>query len=128
MQDGHEISFFEEGEPIIDGDPGDLKFKISTAPHSMFRRDGNHLHYDMTISLVDALVGFDTTIDHLDGHKVTVSSTSVTTPGMVKKIVGQGMPIYDRAKKYGDMWIHFTVAFPSSLTDKQKKAIKDNFA
>lgn len=128
MREGHEISFFEEGEPIIDGDPGDLKFKIKTAPHAKFRRDGNHLHYDMTISLVDALVGFDTTIDHLDGHKVKVSSATVTKPGAVKKIVGQGMPHFEKANKYGDLWIHFTVEFPNSLSDAQKKAIKDNFA
>jgi len=62
MRDGHEISFFEEGEPVIDGEPGDLKFRVATAPHPLFTREGNHLHYQMTISLVDALVGYDTTV------------------------------------------------------------------
>jgi DnaJ-class molecular chaperone len=62
MSDGQEISFFEEGEPVIDGEPGDLKFRVTTAPHLLFTREGNHLHYQMTISLVDALVGYDTTV------------------------------------------------------------------
>lgn len=29
MKDGQEITFFEEGEPVIDGDPGDLKVWLS---------------------------------------------------------------------------------------------------
>jgi DnaJ family protein B protein 11 len=28
MRDGHEYPFLSEGEPHIDGDPGDLKFII----------------------------------------------------------------------------------------------------
>lgn len=128
MRDGQEISFFEEGEPVIDGEPGDLKFTVKAAAHPKFRRDGNHLHYEMTISLLDALVGFETTIDHLDGHKVTVASTKVTKPGETKKIASEGMPLYERAKKFGDLWIHFTVAFPATLSEQQKKVIKENFA
>lgn len=127
MKDGQEISFFEEGEPVIDGEPGDLKFKIKTAAHPLFRRETNHLHYEMTISLVDALVGFQTTIDHLDGHKVKVSATGVTRPGDTAKIANEGMPWFERANKYGDMYIHYTVDFPKVLTEAQKKVVRDTF-
>mmetsp|Transcript_25606 Transcript_25606/g.35363 ORF Transcript_25606/g.35363 Transcript_25606/m.35363 type:complete len:354 (-) Transcript_25606:234-1295(-) len=127
MKDNQEISFFEEGEPVIDGEPGDLKFKIKTAPNKKFRRDGNHLHYEMTISLVDALVGFELTVEHLDGHKVPIKSTKVTKPGDVVKVAQEGMPLYDRAKKFGDLFIHYTVAFPKSLTEAQKEVVKKTF-
>ena len=53
-----QITFFEEGEPLIDGEAGDLKFVIVTAPHARFQRRGNDLLYSATISLTDALVGF----------------------------------------------------------------------
>ena len=33
MVDGHEYKFIGEGEPHIDGDPGDLILKIKTLPH-----------------------------------------------------------------------------------------------
>ena len=52
--------FFEEGEPLLDGEPGDLKFVLRTRPHARFRRAGNDLQHNLTISLVDALVGFST--------------------------------------------------------------------
>lgn len=38
----------------------------------MFERRGDDLYTNVTISLVEALVGFDMDIVHLDGHKVKV--------------------------------------------------------
>lgn len=54
--------FFEEGEPLLDGEPGDLKFVVRTRPHKRFQRDGDDLKYNLTISLVDALTGFSTKV------------------------------------------------------------------
>lgn len=36
----------------------------------MFERRGDDLYTNVTISLVEALVGFEMDIVHLDGHKV----------------------------------------------------------
>lgn len=36
----------------------------------MFERRGDDLYTNLTISLRDALVGFETEITHLDGHTV----------------------------------------------------------
>ncbi len=52
--------FFEEGGPLLDGEPGDLKFVLRTLPHARFERAGADLRHNLTISLVDALVGFAT--------------------------------------------------------------------
>ena len=49
---------FEEGEPQIDGEAGDLKFVVITQPHKRFQRVGDDLRYNATISLMEALVGF----------------------------------------------------------------------
>ena len=57
-----EIVFFEEGEPLLDGEPGDLKFHVKTRPHQSFERDRSDLKYNLTISLLDALVGFSTEV------------------------------------------------------------------
>ena len=52
------IVFFEEGEPLIDGEPGDLRFVVRTRPSQTFRREGNDLWMQYNITLEDALVGF----------------------------------------------------------------------
>lgn len=51
MVDGQETLFVAEGEPHMDGDPGDLKIKIRTAPHPRFERKGDDLYTNITISL-----------------------------------------------------------------------------
>lgn len=38
--------------------------------HPVFERRGDDLYTNVTISLVEALVGFEMDIVHLDGHKV----------------------------------------------------------
>ncbi|CAN6469176.1 unnamed protein product [Victoria cruziana] len=123
MQDGQEIVFYEDGEPIIDGEVGDLKFRIQTAPHHQFRREGNDLHMTVTITLLQALVGFQKTIKHLDEHPVDIGTKGITKPKEVRRFKGEGMPLYMSSKK-GDLYITFEVLFPTSLTEDQKAKIK----
>ncbi|KAF3521315.1 hypothetical protein F2Q69_00049744 [Brassica cretica] len=127
MKDGEEVSFYEDGEPILDGEPGDLKFRIKTAPHARFRRDGNDLHMTVNITLVEALVGFEKSFKHLDEHEVDISSKGITKPKEVKKFKGEGMPLHFSTKK-GNLFVTFEVLFPSSLTEDQKKKIKEVLA
>ncbi|CAI9767850.1 unnamed protein product [Fraxinus pennsylvanica] len=119
----HEVVFYEDGEPIIDGEAGDLKFRIHTAPHDGFRREGNDLHTTVTITLVQALVGFEKTIKHLDDHLVDISLKGITKPKEVRKFKGEGMPLHFSNKK-GDLYVKFEVLFPTSLTEDQKTKIK----
>ncbi|PSR94722.1 DnaJ protein like [Actinidia chinensis var. chinensis] len=123
MQDGHEVVFYEDGEPIIDGEAGDLRFRIRTAPHDRFRREGNDLHTTITITLVQALVGFEKTIKHLDENPVDISTKGVTKPKEVRKFKSKGMPLHYSTKK-GDLYVTFEVLFPTSLTEDQKTKIK----
>lgn len=57
MTDGAEQRFTAEGEPHTDGEPGDLRLRIQTSPHSIFERRGDDLYTNVTISLADALAG-----------------------------------------------------------------------
>lgn len=127
MRDGQEIVFYEDGEPTVDGEAGDLKFKIYTAPHARFRREGNDLHTTVTISLRDSLVGFEKSIPHLDGHSVAVGSKGITKPKEVRRIRGEGMPVHLSTSK-GNLFVTYEVLFPSSLTEEQKRKIKEVFA
>ncbi|KAG4917259.1 hypothetical protein JHK87_054816 [Glycine soja] len=122
MQDGQEVLFFEDGEPIIDGESGDLRIRIRTAPHDLFRREGNDLHTTVTITLVQALVGFEKTVKHLDEHLVDISTKGITNPKQVRKFKGEGMPLHMSTKK-GDLYVTFEVLFPNSLTEEQKTNI-----
>ncbi|EGD80533.1 chaperone protein dnaJ [Salpingoeca rosetta] len=112
MVEGQELVFTAEGEPHIDGDPGDLKFRIRTQKHPRFQRSGNNLLTNVTISLRDSLVGFSMEIEHLDGHKVTVERKGITPHGTVHRIKGEGMMQYDNNLVIGDLYITFDVHYP----------------
>ena len=43
---------------------------FQTRPHPKFERRGDDLYTNVTVSLVDALNGFEMDLVHLDGHKV----------------------------------------------------------
>jgi len=124
MVNGMEHKFVAEGEPHTDGEPGDLVLQIRTYNHPLFERKGDDLYTNITISLVDALSGFEMDIEHLDGHKVHVSREKITWPGARIRKKGEGMPNYENNNLFGTMYITFDVAFPKGeLTDSDKAAI-----
>jgi len=115
-----ETQFYGEGEPEIDGDPGDLKFVYNVLRHKTFERKGNDLYMNMTISLVDSLTGFETSITHLDKRQVKIKRTEVTWPGMKMRIKNEGMPDYRDNTRKGYLIITFDVQFPrGSFSDTE---------
>ncbi|KAF4518647.1 hypothetical protein B566_EDAN005974 [Ephemera danica] len=125
MTDGQEQRFVAEGEPHMDGEPGDLVLRIRTMPHKRFERRGDDLYTNITISLQDALVGFSLEIEHLDGHKVQVSRDKITWPGARIRKKGEGMPNYENNNLHGTLYITFDIEFPKSeLSDSEKEAIQ----
>jgi len=122
MTDGMETKFIGEGEPHIDGDAGDLIMHIKTMPHSQFERRNDDLYCNVTLSLVDALSGFDFEIEHLDKHKVRLTRHHITWPGARIRKKGEGMPNYDNNNLFGTMYITFDVAFPKGELSAEDKA------
>ncbi|GAM22337.1 hypothetical protein SAMD00019534_055120, partial [Acytostelium subglobosum LB1] len=124
MADGQTIKLDGMAEEAPDTTPGDVIFKIVQVPHPQFTRAGDNLHYRMAITLLEALTGFDKTIEHLDGHKVRVHRETVTRPGFVMDIEHEGMPHHSFPSQTGALYIEFTVIFPTELTAEQQSAFK----
>lgn len=123
MTDGMSTRFVAEGEPHIDGEPGDLVVNIRTQPHQRFERRGDDLYTNMTISLLDALTGFEATIQHLDGHEIKVSRDKVTWPGARIHKKGEGMPNYENNNLFGKLVVTIDVAFPKGELSAENKEI-----
>lgn len=49
--DGQQVRVRGEGEPHMDGDPGDLVVILQTSPHTVFTRRGDDLYTNVTLSL-----------------------------------------------------------------------------
>lgn len=123
MADGQEQIFVGEGEPHIDGEPGDLKFRVKVHKHPVFERRGDDLYTNVTISLQEALIGFEMQITHLDGHKVQISRDKITWPGARIRRRDEGLPNYNDNNKKGILYITFDIDFPKgnfSVEDQHK--------
>jgi DnaJ-class molecular chaperone len=105
MPDGTELTFPRASEQSPDTVPGDVILTLRQQAHSRFkyshyhplvisplpmitmgvvsinRRKGHDLHYEHTISLKEALLGFRHSVQHLDGRQVELKSDAVTPPG-----------------------------------------------
>jgi len=124
MEHGHEIAYFGEGEPMVDGEPGDLRVVLRLQPHQVFERRGADLYTNLTISLEDAMTGFSTSVKHLDGHSVQIERTAVTWHGFKMRVKNEGMPMLQDNTKFGSMIVTVQVAFPKQeLTQAQKDQI-----
>lgn len=71
---GDTIILPKEAEQVPDLALGDLVFTIKQKPHGTFKRVGNNLFIDLTLTLEESLLGFQKTVKHLDGHIVTIKN------------------------------------------------------
>jgi len=124
MQDGEKITFSQQADEAPDTTPGDLVFRLVTVPHKRFVRKGDDLHYPLTITLLEALVGFSKKIKHLDGHLVEIKREEVTKPGQVITIDDEGMPNHSYPSQTGKLLVEVTVKFPATVTEDQKEGFK----
>jgi len=125
MPDGYQIRFPQAADETPDTIPGDITFTVVTNPHPRFRREGNDLYYTLQISLLEALVGFDKTIEHLDGHLVPLKRNRITVPGYVGRINNEGMPQHEFPSQRGHLFVTHEIVFPKSLTEAQKQAFRE---
>ncbi|VDM94976.1 unnamed protein product [Thelazia callipaeda] len=125
VDEGQTQTFSGEGEPHIEGQPGDLIFVTRIEKHPVFERRGLDLYTNITISLQDALNGFRMEITHLDGHKVEIVRNKITWPGARIRKKDEGMPSFVDNNKKGILYITVDVDFPhGELTSEQKEVIK----
>merc|ERR1719161_2940772 len=73
----HKITLREMADEHPNADPGDVVFVLKEQEHPLFKRRGADLFIERTISLVEALCGFELELTHLDGRKLLIK----TSPG-----------------------------------------------
>ena len=120
-KDGDRIVFEEATDESPGAKAGDLVLKVRALKHEFFEREGDDLSMTMRIPLVDALLGFRTTVEQLDGRTVVVEKESVTSCGSQMRIQGEGMPIPGKSGEFGDMVVKFVVDFPSSIVGGENR-------
>jgi DnaJ-class molecular chaperone len=92
--------------------------------HPRFKREADNLVYTANITLKEALTGTTVEVLTLDNRTLRVSVTELVSPGYVKLVRGEGMPLQKSPDQKGDLYIKFNVVFPRTLTDSQKAQLR----
>jgi len=109
----------------------DLIVKIKEKKNNSFKRvNKNDLIYIHEISLAQALNGDPVRLTTLDNRKIAISIDEIISPSTVKKVPGEGMPIYkkelsvrDLEIEKGDLYIKFHIIFPEYIDPVRKMEI-----
>jgi DnaJ-class molecular chaperone len=115
-----------EGEPGKGGAAnGDLHVIVRVAEHATFRRDGQDVHSDHTISFTQAALGAIIELPTLDGP-VKMRIPEGTQPGRVFRLRGRGIPQSSgKNAPRGDHLVHVQLAVPTELTPRQRALIEE---
>ncbi|MEM5564307.1 molecular chaperone DnaJ [Psychroserpens sp. AS72] len=100
------------------GISGDLLVVIEEKEHATLKREGDNLHYDLYVSLPDAVLGSSTEIDTVTG-KVRIKVDAGVQSGKILRLRGKGIPSINGYGS-GDLLVHVNVWTPKTLNKEQK--------
>jgi len=118
--DGMQLKVSGKGnEAPGNGISGDLLVAIEEKKHPTLQREGDNLHYDLYISISDAVLGGSKEIDTVTG-KVRIKIEPGVQSGKILRLRGKGIPSINGYGK-GDLLVHINVWTPKSLSKTQKE-------
>lgn len=100
------------------GPDGDFYLHIHVATHPDLERRGEDLYRTLQVEVQDAVLGSQLEIRTLKGS-IKLKIPALTENGKVFRLKGQGMPWYDKAGEYGDMYVTVSLKLPSNLSDAE---------
>lgn len=124
IENGMRLRVAGEGEAGERGaSTGDLYVQVHVKPDSRFKRDGDDIISEITITYGLAALGGKVEVPTLEGSAV-VKIPAGTQPDTVFRLRGKGMPRVDRYGS-GDQKVVAQVKVPEKLTKKQVELIKE---
>lgn len=118
--DGMQLKVSGKGnEAPGNGVSGDMLVAIEELDHDSLQREGDNLHYDMYVSLSEAVLGGSKEIDTVTG-KVRIKIESGMQSGKILRLRGKGIPSINGYGK-GDLLVHVNVWTPKTLSKAQKE-------
>jgi len=124
IEHGQQIRYQGMGDNSVpSARPGDLLVNVFVRPHPTFRREGDSLIVEKTISVWEALLGVSVEIATLDKKTLNITIPPGTQPETVLSCRGEGIPNM-RSKARGNMLIKIKVNIPKNLNAEQIETIR----
>ena len=124
IYDGQRIRLSGRGGPAPQqgGQRGDLYVEIRVRAHKTLTREGDLILSEVTIPMVDAVLGTEVDVETVDGM-ITMKVPAGTQPGTNFKLSGHGAPRIGREER-GPQIVTINVESPKKLSRKQKELME----
>lgn len=123
VEEGMQLNISGMGnEAPMGGVAGDLLVVIEEEAHAELKRDGQHLHHETFISMVDAALGSTIEVPLIEG-KAKVKVEPGTQSNHTLRLRGKGLPSVN-GHGNGDILVHLMVWTPSHLSKEEKAALE----
>ncbi len=120
VEEGMQLKVTGKGNDApANGLAGDLLVLIDELPHDTFVREGNHLHYDLYISIAEAALGISKELKLVDG-KARIKLDPGIQSGKTLRLRGKGLPSLN-GYGLGDLLVHINVWTPKTLNKEQRQ-------
>eukprot|EP01097_Dermamoeba_algensis_P003494 TRINITY_DN241_c0_g1_i1.p1 TRINITY_DN241_c0_g1~~TRINITY_DN241_c0_g1_i1.p1 ORF type:complete len:420 (+),score=122.40 TRINITY_DN241_c0_g1_i1:57-1316(+) len=129
---GEKIVFYGDGDQEPGGQAGDLVVILQEKKDDEYPnlvREGKDLIYLHTLTLVEALCGFEIHFKTLDDRTLIIRSDKegdIKKPGDYICVEGEGMPVYKSPGLKGNLYIKLDIKFPDpeQLPKKKREELK----
>ncbi|CAM9756118.1 unnamed protein product [Pylaiella littoralis] len=121
---GHTVTFGGKGTEHPNKKAGSVRVVAVQSPHPRFEREGADLVYKKSISLMDALLGFERMLTLLDGTRIPIVHDEIPLSGHRQELPGRGFPVEGKPEERGSLYIDFEVDFPSRLRKAHLAALR----
>lgn len=98
---------------------GDLYVKVQISKSSVFAREGNNATMQLSVSVVDAILGTEKEVTTIEGTKKLVKIPQGTQPGDKITVKNEGFYSVNSSSK-GDFILTVKIAVPKELTAEQR--------
>ena len=116
---GESIRVSGKGGHGYNGGPnGDLYIEVNVADDKTFKREGNDIHTNVNVPIIDLILGCTITCDTVYGP-LDVEIKGGTNPDGILKLKGKGVKTNRSYENNGDQYIHINPVMPSRLTKEE---------
>lgn len=125
IYDGQSIRLNGKGGPAPQegGQRGDLYVEVRVRAHKRLTREGDLILSEVTISMVEAVLGTEVDVETVDGE-VTMKVPAGTQPGTNFKLSGHGAPRLGSDER-GPHIVTVNVEIPKNINRRQKELIQE---
>lgn len=118
VETGQVLRLKNQGAPGVQGGPaGDALVELRVRPHAFFRREGQDIHMDLSISLTEAVDGARIQAP-TPGGPVALTIPAGSNTGKILRLKGKGVAAQ------GDQFVRLQVVLPETPDDELRKFVK----